>query len=114
MMHFFVNRFAHIGDLTERVKQMLDEDVRVLREIIDELKANRKMDQIDFLVYMTEAFDCIDSVIEYEFSLTWQRHTVRCRDRPEAEVNITWTCSIEVALELEWFMEHFLQEHKEI
>lgn len=81
------------------------EDMVTMLWIIEELKTNHRLDQIDFVVMMTEAFERIGSTIEYEYDLLWQRHTIRYRDRPEMEIDITWTCAIEAALELEWFMD---------
>lgn len=84
---------------------MRKEDMLMMMWIIDELMTNHRLDQIDFVVMMTEAYEEIGSSIEYEYDLLWQRHTIRCRDRPEMEIDITWTCAVEVALEVEWFLD---------
>ncbi|MDD6155785.1 MAG: hypothetical protein PUB52_02000 [Lachnospiraceae bacterium] len=68
------------------------------------------MDQMEFVTVMLEAFSVIDCQIEYDFNLLCNEHSVRVRDDPDIAIDITWTCGVEVALELEWFVEHFLDE----
>ena len=68
----------------ERSKDVLKDDVQVLSAIIHFFESNPGMDQIQFATIMSEAFGGVCADIRYQFDIAWQRHTIRCRDRPEA------------------------------
>ena len=93
---------------------MRKEDMLMILMIIDELKTNHRLDQIDFVVMMTEAYEGFDSSIAYEFDLLNQRHRITIRDRPEFEIDIIWSNAYEVALEMEFFMDIYKKKGKNV
>lgn len=93
---------------------MKKQNIDALQVIIDALQEWPNMDEITFANFMLNTFGGATDSVEYEFIHTTSPHLHIIKSvNNNLEITFTWSCAIEVMIELQWFIDHVIKEEIE-